>query len=99
MAFPLDDDTLHGLAGGEMSPDPAPMRIRGANVVNKAIISIVFGCLFLLAALSAVIIALRCLWGGVFENTEPLRAVAGFFGSVLIAIIGCLAGWRFISRA
>ena len=100
MGFHLDDDTLHGLAGGQLAPEPATSsHYSGRPGLNKALIAIIFGCLFLLAALGAFIIALTCLWGGVFNNTEPLKATAGFFGGVLVGVIASVAGWRFISRA
>lgn len=100
MNFDLDDDTFHGLAGGDQAPDPSPPILTGGSLrVGKAIISIIAGCLFLLTALAGLIISLNCLWGGVFNNTPPMNAVVGFLGGVVVALLAGLFGWRFISKA
>lgn len=98
----LDEDTLHGLAGGGgYEAEPRHRALRSGKVhVNKAVIAIIAGSLFLVAALAALMISLICVYSGVFDNgTEPGKAVAGFFGGLLIAAIASYSGYRFISRA
>ena len=99
--FELDDDTVAGLSGdAECVVQPERPILAGGSVrVNKAVISIVAGCFFLLTALSAMIISLSCVWGGVFQGTPPQNAITGFFGGVLISIIAGNFGWRFIAKA
>lgn len=98
--FELDDDTVHGLEGGEYAaPYERPALAGGSVRVNKAVIAIVAGSMFLIAALAAIVISLQCLWGGVFGGTPPERAIAGFFGGVLVALVSGMFGWRFIARA
>jgi hypothetical protein len=96
----VDNDTLAELSGGEYAVQPEHPILTGGSVrVNKAVISIVAGCFFLLTALAALFISLSCVWGGVFQGTKPENAIAGFFGGVLISLIAGNFGWRFIAKA
>lgn len=98
--FVLDEDTVHGLEGGEYAPAyERPVMAGGSVRVNKAVIAIVAGSMFLIAALAALVISLQCLWGGVFGGVAADKAIAGFFGGVLVALVAGMFGWRFIARA
>ena len=97
--FDLDDDTVAGLAAGNYAPDTVRPLRTGSVSVNKAVIAIVAGALFLMTALAAVILSLVCLYSGVFSQVEATKAIAGFAGGVIIALITGNLGWRFVSRA
>lgn len=93
-------DILSELGSSESTSETSPTPVySGGSAMDKSVIGIIVGCVFLLVAVVAVSICLMCLYNGVFGQLDPLKAVAGFAGSVFVAYLAGWAGWRFLYRS
>ncbi|MBL8879807.1 MAG: hypothetical protein JNG88_11870 [Phycisphaerales bacterium] len=92
-------DILSELSASESLSEPSPSpAYSGGSTMDKSVIGVIVGCIFLLVAVVAVSICLMCLYNGVFGQLDPLKALAGFAGSVFVAYLAGWAGWRFLYR-
>lgn len=92
-------DILSELGSTETSSESAPSpAYSGGRGMDKGVIGIIVGCVFLVVAVVSVAICLMSLYNGVFGALDPLKALAGFAGAVFVAYLAGWAGWRFLYR-
>lgn len=92
-------DILSELSASEYSSETSSSPVySGGGSMDKSIIGIIVGCIFLLVAVVSVSICLMCLYNGVFGSLDPLKALAGFAGTVFVSYLAGWAGWRFLYR-
>jgi hypothetical protein len=89
------------LGGIQYDPLPSPgfgdfgPKRRG---LDHKIITISAGCAFLVGAFVSLVLCLQSLYGGVFDNLDPIKAAAGFGGGALCTFLCAWAAWRFLYK-